>query len=102
MIDITEKAEKRIEEICVSENVYALTLEVIGSNCSGLQFDWGIAEEEADIETGEEIFECGRGKLAVGITSLAFMKGSTVDYISDILNSKFEIISPNSSCGCGV
>jgi iron-sulfur cluster assembly accessory protein len=101
MIELTESAMTRIDEICKAQNVYAVTLNVTGGGCSGFQYDWGLAEFESDIIDDEEVFEAKEGKLAVGIMSLAYLAGSKVDYVQDIMGSQFEIVNPNAQSGCG-
>ena len=103
MITLTESAKAKIEEICKNNNAYAVTLNLVGGGCAGFQYDWGIAELKEDLDDDEELFDAGEGKLAVNIMSLAYMAGSEVNYVNDIMGSMFEINNPNakSACGCG-
>jgi iron-sulfur cluster insertion protein len=105
MINMTENAKLKIDQLCEENNAYALTLAVVGAGCSGLKYEWGLIEFESDLSEDEEVFETSNGgKLAIESVSLAYIADSTIDYVSDLMGSNFDIINPNSksSCGCGV
>lgn len=101
MITITDSAKEKINEICTDNNAYSVTLQLKGGGCAGFQYSWGIADTKEDITEDEEIFETGNGNLAIDIMSLAYMAGSEVDYVSDLMGSQFMINNPNAKSGCG-
>lgn len=101
MITITDTAKEKISEICEANNAYAVTLEVQGGGCAGFKYSWGLADLPSDLDEDEEVFEAGAGKLAIHIMTLAYMAGSEIDYISDLMGSQFEIKNPNAKGGCG-
>ncbi|MFZ9615197.1 MAG: HesB/IscA family protein [Fluviibacter sp.] len=101
MITITDSAKEKITEICKDNNAYSVTLQLKGGGCAGFQYSWGLADEAADITEDEEVFDAGEGKLAIDIMSLAYMAGSEVDYVSDLMGSQFVINNPNAKSGCG-
>ena len=77
-----------------------LRLGVRKTGCSG----WAYVVELADaIDAGDVVFEQGDVKVVVDHDSLAFLDGSTVDYVSEGLVSSFRFDNPNVSdeCGCG-
>jgi iron-sulfur cluster assembly accessory protein len=102
MITMTDSAKAKIDEICKENDAYAVSLNLSGGGCSGFKYDWGILDTKEDLEEDEEIFETGNGgRLTVGIISLAYLAGSEVDYISDLMGAQFEIKNPNATGGCG-
>ena len=46
----------------------------------------------------------GRAEVVMDSASLELLKGSTVDFIEDLMGSRFEVVGnprAKSSCGCG-
>ena len=78
----------------------ALRVYVSGGGCSGLQY--GMALDE-NIEPGDEVFEHSGVRLVVDATSLRYVGGAVVDYITTDMGGGFKIENPNAtkSCGCG-
>ena len=79
----------------------ALRVYVAGGGCSGLQY--GMALDE-NIEPGDETFDSQRRHAASWTaTSLRYLTGSVVDYITTDMGGGFKIENPNAikSCGCG-
>ena len=77
-----------------------LRVYVAGGGCSGLQY--GMALDE-NLEPGDETFEDSGVKLVVDATSLRYIGGAVVDYITTDMGGGFKIDNPNAtrSCGCG-
>ncbi len=101
---MTDSAKDKIDEICKEHNAYAVSLNIAGGGCSGFKYDWGILETKEDLEEDEEQYETGKGGiLAIDLMSLAYLAGSEIDYVSDLMGSQFNIKNPNAvgSCGCG-
>ncbi len=103
MITLTERAACELKDLMVSQNkaASALRVWVAGGGCSGLSY--GMALDDNEPESDDQVFEQDGVKLVVDATSLGFMSGSIVDYIDDVLGGGFKIENPNatSSCGCG-
>jgi iron-sulfur cluster assembly accessory protein len=78
-----------------------LRVAVEGGGCSGFSYEIDItpAPEADDI-----IVERDGARLFVDPVSIAFLKGSEVDWVEEIVGSSFKVRNPNakSSCGCGV
>ena len=62
-----------------------------------------MVELAREIDTGDVVFEQGDVKIVVDHDSLAFLDGSTVDFVSQGLGSSFLFDNPNvtEECGCG-
>jgi iron-sulfur cluster assembly accessory protein len=78
-----------------------LRVAVEGGGCSGFSY-------EIDIVPGPDaediVVERDGARLFVDPVSIAFLKGSEVDWVDELIGSSFKVKNPNakSSCGCGV
>jgi iron-sulfur cluster assembly accessory protein len=77
-----------------------LRIYVSGGGCSGLQY--GMALDE-NVDPDDETFHVNAIPVVVDRTSLKYLTGSVVDYISTDMGGGFKIENPNAvkSCGCG-
>ena len=102
IVALTEKAANKVKLLLEKENKkdYGLRLGVTSGGCSSYMYDVGL--EKAPKENDVVIEEKGI-KIFMNPESIAFMKGSTVDYIESLQNAGFKINNPNvkTSCGCG-
>ena len=102
IISLTEKAASKVKLLLEKENKqdYGLRVGVTPGGCSSYMYDIGL--EKAPKENDMVIEEKGV-KIFINPESIAFMKGSTVDYIDSLTNAGFKINNPNAktSCGCG-
>src|SRR3990170_2629639 len=78
----------------------ALRLRIIAGGCSGMQYriDFAEAPRKDDVIIGLD-----DAKVFVDPKSLAYLKGSQLDYWEDLLGGGFKIVNPNakSTCSCG-
>lgn len=98
MITVTDSAKSRIEAVCGSS---PFRIAVDGGACQGFQYVMDVAEGVAE---DDEAFDFDGVTVVVDRTSLPFLLGSKVDYVSSLVGERFEISNPNASstCGCGV
>lgn len=77
-----------------------LRIYVAGGGCSGLQY--GMALDE-NVEDGDQTFRVSEIPVVIDSTSLRYLQGSVVDYITTDMGGGFKIENPNAvkSCGCG-
>ena len=100
-IIITERAARRIGDILQSEPAGSmLRISVNGGGCSGFQYGFDIEGARGDDDL---LLEREGAKVLVDETSLEYLKGSTVDFVDDLIGQAFKIENPQatSSCGCG-
>ncbi len=102
IVSLTDKAAGKVKVLLEKENKkdYGLRVGIMQGGCSGYTYDIGL--EKAPKENDTVLEEKGV-KIFMNPESIAFMKGSTVDYVETLQNSGFKIINPNvkRSCGCG-
>jgi iron-sulfur cluster assembly accessory protein len=103
MITLTDRAVTELKDLIQSQEKpsAALRVWVAGGGCSGLSY--GMALDDAEPESDDNVFEQNGIKIYVDGLSLNYMSGSSVDYVDDTLGGGFKIENPNatSSCGCG-
>ena len=99
-IEITESAQKHINEILISENSQFFRITVLGGGCAGFQYKFDFSEKP---NADDMIFEYNDAKVIIDKTSLQFLEGAKIDYSEELIGSSFKISNPNatSSCGCG-
>ena len=99
-IEITENAQLHIANVLKDDNSKFFRITVLGGGCAGFQykFDFENSKNEDDI-----IIETSKIKILIDDSSLNFIKGSKIDYVTELIGSSFKIINPQaiSSCGCG-
>ena len=76
-----------------------VTLSVKGGGCSGLQYVWGLLNDNPDIEWSEPIDDL----LVVDPVAEMYILGSEIDYVTELGGSFLAVKNPtaSSSCGCG-
>jgi iron-sulfur cluster assembly accessory protein len=104
MINVTEAAAEKIQELLVEEQKLGAGLRVFvqGGGCSGFQYGLLIDEGEGD-ESTDQIFEVNGVRLFVDPISLRYLRGAEVDFVDNNMGGGFTIKNPNakSTCGCG-
>ena len=102
IVNLTEKAANKVKVLLEKEskNDYGLRVGIVSGGCSGYMYD--ICLEKSPRENDKVLEEKGV-RIFMNPESIAFMKGSTVDYVETLQNSGFKINNPNvkTSCGCG-
>lgn len=79
-----------------------LRLSVEGGGCSGFQYSFEL--DDADINEDDRVFERDGAAVVVDDGSLEFVRGSTIDFVEEMIRSSFVVSNnPNSesACGCG-
>ena len=102
MITVTNNAISRIIEVNKKKKLKQCLFRVSinGGGCQGFSYNF-IFEEK--VGSDDEIFNYDDVKILIDKTSLNILKGSKIDYISDMMGSYFKIDNPkaSSTCGCG-
>jgi len=103
-ISFTETAQSQIMTMCKNMQVYGISLNLKGGGCAGFEYDWGVVNTADDIASDDEVVKVGDSHFIIGATSLMFLLGTEIDYVSTAFSSNFEINNPNaqSACGCGI
>ncbi|MEA1833553.1 iron-sulfur cluster assembly accessory protein [Methylobacterium durans] len=100
-ITLTPRAAKRINEIMGAEPPgSSLRISVNGGGCSGFSYAFDVAQSR---EADDIVIERDGATVLVDAMSLAYMAGSTIDFVNDLIGQSFKIENPQAtaSCGCG-
>lgn len=78
----------------------ALRVSVLGGGCSGFQYNLGF---EKEIHSDDVVVEQHGVRVVVDATSLPYLHGMTLDYVSSLHGAGFKFLNPNATrtCGCG-
>ena len=102
MINVSETAAEKINELLSEENKAGSGLRVFvqGGGCSGFQYGFTFDEE---IQDGDTEVENGGVTLLVDPMSVQYLMGAEIDYREDLSGAQFIIRNPNAAttCGCG-
>ena len=100
-LTLSPSAAKRIHAIGAAEGrPLMLRVAVEGGGCSGFQYQFDLVDV---VQPDDMKIECDGAAAVVDEMSLAFLKGSEIDFIDELAGAEFKIRNPNakSSCGCG-
>ena len=99
-IEITENAQNHIAKVISQDKVNYFRIAVLGGGCAGFQykFDFDNNRNKDDI-----LFQTKKISVVIDTTSLGLLKGSTIDYVNELIGSSFKVSNPqaSSACGCG-
>ena len=97
-IKFTDKALKQINSLLSKKDKGSFfRIAIKGGRCSGFQYEFTFDQSKAEDALNFE-------NIIIDKTSADLLKGSEVDYVSELIGEQFKITNPQtkSSCGCGV
>ncbi|XP_011369169.1 iron-sulfur cluster assembly 2 homolog, mitochondrial isoform X1 [Pteropus vampyrus] len=95
-VHLTDSCVQRLLEI--TQGSEFLRLEVEGGGCSGFQYRFSL---DTVINPDDRVFEQGGARVVVDSDSLAFVKGSQVDFSQELIRSSFQVLNnPQAQTGC--
>ena len=97
-IKFTDNALKQIENLLSKKDEGSFfRIAIKGGGCSGFQYEFTFDQTKTD---DDFIFN----NILIDKQSADLLKGSEVDYVSELIGEQFKITNPQtkSSCGCGV
>jgi iron-sulfur cluster assembly protein len=79
---------------------YGLRVYIQGGGCSGYQYGMAL---DNNFRAEDLVTEFNGIKVIVDEVSINYMRGSTIDFVDDLMGSGFKVENPNAvaSCGCG-
>jgi iron-sulfur cluster assembly accessory protein len=101
--NVTTAAAKQVKHLLDGDfENRMLRIGLITGGCSGFQYDFGF---EAKARPGDHLFEKDGAKVVLDEKALLFLRGATLDFVSDPFRSSFQVQLPESSelhnCSCG-
>jgi iron-sulfur cluster insertion protein len=97
-IKFTDKAIKEINKLLSQkERGSFFRIAIKGGGCSGFQYEF-------TFDSKLTIDDLQHENILIDKTSADLLKGSEVDFVSELIGDQFKISNPQSksSCGCGV
>ena len=96
-IKFTDNALKQIGNLLSKKDKGSFFRIAINGGCSGFQYEFTFDQSKNDDDLNYE-------NILIDKTSADLLKGSEVDYVSELIGESFKISNPQtkSSCGCGV
>jgi iron-sulfur cluster assembly accessory protein len=97
-IKFTDKAIKHINNLLLKKDKGSFfRIAIKGGGCSGFQYDFSFdnKQDKNDLKFNN---------ILIDEKSAELLKGSEVDFISELIGDSFKISNPQSksSCGCGI
>jgi iron-sulfur cluster insertion protein len=97
-IKFTDKALKQINTMLLKKDKGSFfRIAIKGGGCSGFQYEFTFDKSK----NKDDLFF---DNILIDKTSADLLKGSEVDFVSELIGDQFKITNPQSksSCGCGV
>ena len=97
-IKFTDKALKQIDNLLSKKDKGSFfRIAIKGGGCSGFQYEFTFDKSKQKDDLNYQ-------NILIDKTSADLLKGSEIDYVSELIGESFKISNPQtkSSCGCGV
>ena len=97
---VTSNAAKKILELSKKKEKKMLRISVTGGGCQGFQYNLDMEDKS---EKKDIVIKKNNALVVIDQNSLNLIKGSEIDFVEDLIGSRFKINNPKatSSCGCG-
>ena len=102
IITVTDSAKAHLNSLLASGNNQVLLISLNNKGCSGHGYDYSWVDK-GSLGKFDELMEFDNGIVAIKSSSVMHLLGSTLDYTSDIFESKLIWANPQATgvCGCG-
>ena len=102
VMSFTDNAANKIHKLISKESNDKVRLRVFitGGGCSGFQYGFSFDEVVNDDDT---IIENKGASLLVDTLSYQYLLGAKIDYVEELIGSRFVVNNPmaTTTCGCG-
>tara|TARA_Y100000389_G_scaffold179143_1_gene192905 strand:- start:427 stop:756 length:330 start_codon:yes stop_codon:yes gene_type:complete len=103
MITISNNAKNMLINLIKKDNGLSAFLYLKSGGCNGFSYKFKILQNDEKPQKNDEVYQLDNYKLYLCNKSLMFLLGTQIDYIEDIMGSRFDFKNPSidSKCGCG-
>ena len=101
LVRLTEGAGAKVLQLVDKESKGSfLRVAISGGGCNGLSYKMQFTDE---LKRGDILVRSAGAKVLVDSKSALYLKGSELDYSTEMIGGGFKFINPNaqSSCSCG-
>ena len=103
ILSLTNAAMQRIHTLRAIRNTHnaGLRVEIRKGGCAGMEYHVDMVDSPLP---DDEVVQLKDVWVSIAPTAIMFLIGSTIDYISTLLESGFKFNNPNvqEACGCGL
>lgn len=102
IINISHTAKLKLTEL-IRKNGKSAFLYIKGGGCNGFSYNFKILDTNVKPNKLDEEFKLDDYRLYLCNKSLKYLIGVKIDYIDDVMGSRFDFANDNiqSKCGCG-
>ncbi|MEO1228502.1 MAG: iron-sulfur cluster assembly accessory protein [Myxococcota bacterium] len=101
-VEVTESASKAIQKYLEDHEApegSGLRIGVRGGGCSGLSYFLDVDDTPTE---NDKVIDAPLGvKVFIDPKSMLFLQGSTLDYVTGLMESGFKFVNPQAGKGCG-
>jgi iron-sulfur cluster assembly accessory protein len=101
-VTLTDRAVRRISRLLAEDEHKGMMFRVAvnGGGCSGFQYAFTFDDQKT---ADDRVIAHDGAVVLIDDVSWEYLRGSCVDYVEELIGSRFEIANPNaaSTCGCG-
>ena len=96
---LSSSAARRINAILAKQSGKDyLRVSVEGGGCSGFSYKFDLEDTRNDEDL---VVEMDGARVLIDEMSLEFMRGSEIDFSTELIGATFKINNPNATSGCG-
>ena len=101
MLELTDNAIKQFLIKTEEKGNDTIRVGITGGGCAGYEYVLDYADSVHD---DDHVLDFGKFIIVIDPNSIPYLKGSTLDYVTEGINSQFKFANPNvqMACGCGV
>ncbi|HKZ06778.1 MAG TPA: iron-sulfur cluster assembly accessory protein [Methylomirabilota bacterium] len=100
-VALTEKAAQQVKKLMAEQSgPVFLRMGVKGGGCSGMSYS---LEFDNEVDKHDKKFDIDGVPVVVDTKSYLYLNGTTLDFVTEGLQSGFTFVNPQakSTCGCG-
>ena len=103
MINISNLAKLKISKLISNNRGKAALLYINGSGCNGFSFKFKVLKENEKPYKLDQVIKVNDYNMYLCGKSLMYIIGTNINYIEDIMGSRFDFSNEqiDSKCGCG-
>ena len=101
LVEVTPSAGKKIQDLLVNEDgANYLRLAIVGGGCNGLSYKMKFVN---NTRQGDILVESQGASVIIDSKSALYLRGTNLDYSSDLIGGGFKFSNPNAkaTCSCG-